>query len=157
MAKPMPLTSRDKARALSKVERRDGCWRWLGSHFQTTGYALFNAKHDDSVWRPTTAHRAVWEALVGPVPEGLVLDHLCRNRWCVNPAHLEPVPQRINMFRGMAPAAIVQRTDVCCRGHIYTEENTRWRKGRNGRMKRACRACDRYHETRRPPRRKTKA
>lgn len=153
MAKPMPLTARDIERVMSKVIVTDGCWGWAGGLNRQTGYSFVNLRYDDGVWRPATAHRAVWEAMRSPIPAGLVIDHLCRNRPCVNPAHLEPVPPRINMLRGEAPAAIVQRTNICCRGHEFTPENTRWRKGRAGRLKRGCRACDRYHESRRPPRR----
>jgi hypothetical protein len=68
------------------------------------------------------AHRFIYERLVEPVPRHLDMDHLCRVRECVNPAHLEPVTPGVNMLRGVAPAANAVRTNQCFRGHEYTPE-----------------------------------
>jgi hypothetical protein len=82
-------------------------------------------------------HRVVYEALVKPIPVGLVLDHLCRVRHCVNPAHLEPVTQRENVLRGeTAPAANKAKTH-CVRGHPFSGQNLILRKS----GVRECRTC----------------
>ena len=104
----------------SKVEPVDsGCWEWTASKFPQ-GYAQFRGE------RAAVAHREAYLTLVGPVPQPLVLDHLCRVRHCVNPAHLEPVTQQTNILRGILPAVNVSRsnTDMCRNGlHPWTVEN----------------------------------
>ena len=147
----MNLTERDIERFWSKVNQSDGCWSWKGSHFTMTGYAIFNKKMDDGVWRPTTAHRVAYEVVVGPIPDGLVIDHLCRNRKCVNPAHMEPVTRGENVLRGAGPSGRAARADNCCiHGHEFTPENTYRKPGRPN--KRECRECNRTRQKNRPKR-----
>jgi hypothetical protein len=81
------------------------------------------------------AHRVIYEYLVGPIPDGLSIDHLCRVRHCVNPAHLEPVTHRENVLRGQAPTAVNGRKTRCKRGHEFN------RTVRNGRR---CYTCHLY-------------
>lgn len=83
------------------------------------------------------AHRAVYEALVGPIPEGLELDHLCKNRLCVNPDHLEPVTHQENVKRGRAGYHRKPLQTHCKRNHPFDEENTYVTSS----GKRQCRAC----------------
>src|SRR3990167_2682493 len=108
------------------------CWLWTATKTRT-GYGHLRSQP----WRGETTHRFFYELLVGPIAEGLELDHLCRNRACVNPLHLEPVTARINTLRGLGPSARNARKTHCARGHEFTEENTYHHVPEH----RACRAC----------------
>lgn len=114
----------------------DQCWPWPGRR-DGGGYGII---YRDG--RNHRAHRLIYESAKGKVPEGLVLDHLCRNPPCVNPAHLEPVTNRENTLRGIGPTAIHARATHCPSGHPYTPENVaRWRKAEPD--SRQCRECNR--------------
>lgn len=114
----------------------DGCWRWTGET-TTDGYGRLYAGDGP---RPM-AHRFVYEALIGPIPSGLELDHLCRVRNCVNPLHLEPVTQRENTLRSLAPAAFNAVKTACKWGHPFTPENTYVYPKPSGRSRRKCKTC----------------
>lgn len=92
------------------------------------------------------AHRIAYEHFVGPIPAGLVLDHLCRVPGCVNPCHLEPVPHAENVTRGMSAGAIAGRTNACKYGHSLDDAYVR----ANGH--RYCRTCSHEYNLRRPGR-----
>lgn len=112
-----------------KVSLGDGgCWDWVGGH-TANGYGY---------WHGIGAHRVAYQTLVAPIPTGLTLDHLCRNRSCVNPAHLEPVPQGENTRRGTGPVAVNARRAACVHGHALTPENVYVRPDGRGRQ---CRTC----------------
>jgi ribosome-binding protein aMBF1 (putative translation factor) len=112
----------------------DGCWLWTG-RLRPDGYA--DLKYEGKMM---LAHRLSWIDQHGPVPDGKELDHLCRQRHCVNPEHLEPVTRRENIMRGDLPKMHRDITH-CPAGHEYTPQNTRVdRKG-----KRNCRTCSRGH------------
>lgn len=115
------------------------CWVWTASHFTKTGYGQFAVPVGPGLpFRGTTAHRYAYEVYVGPVPDGLELDHLCRNRGCCNPGHLEPVTRQVNTLRGESLAAVCFRENRCSHGHEYTPENTYFRRDGTGRE---CRIC----------------
>lgn len=128
----------------AKVSRgADGeCWNWLGSK-NSLGYGRFyvGSINGRSILQP--AHRFSYEEAVGPIPAGLVIDHLCRNHSCVNPNHLEPVTQRENLTRGIGFVGTNARTTQCPAGHAYTPENTSTWTRSDGRVHRKCRECER--------------
>ena len=111
----------------------DGCWSWTGSLNQQ-GYARIRANG-----RKQQAHRVAWEVIAGrEIADGLHLDHLCRNRGCVNPDHLEPVTSRENTRRGVAPSAVAARMNMCVKGVHALEGDNVYVKTSG---KRECRAC----------------
>lgn len=116
------------------VDADTGCWNWTATR-HGAGYGTIREGRRGS--RALMAHRVSYEIHVGPIPDGLQIDHLCRNRGCVNPAHLEPVTSRENTMRGSTlPAANVQKTH-CNHGHPYSGPNLL--KLPNG--ERRCRSC----------------
>ncbi len=123
------------ARFWSKV-RVDvsGCWLWITS--RRAGYGAFSIRR-----KSHQAHHLAYQQLVGLVPAGLQLDHLCRVRHCVNPAHLEPVTLRENVLRGESFTARNARKTYCPRGHEYSLDNTRIRVRGTGNKSRDCRTC----------------
>jgi hypothetical protein len=112
----------------------DGCWEWMACK-DKDGYGIVA----ENGYHMRRAARVVYELWRSPIPEGLQIDHLCRNRGCVNPWHLEPVTQRENMLRGDTFAARHAAKTHCPRGHEYTLENTY----RSKRGQRECRHCGR--------------
>lgn len=132
---PGRIVGDDEARWISKVDCSDptGCWPWMGAP-QSNGYGHFRVGGRGSV--PQGAHRWGYEHFVGPVRRGLTLDHLCRNRLCVNFDHLEPVSLRVNTLRGTSFSAINARKTHCNKGHPFDNTNTYIHKGR-----RRCRMC----------------
>ena len=143
----LPLQLKDEALAkleaaglLAHARWENGCLIWTGSRLRGYGKHRFNGKR-------AIAHRTAYEIVVGPIPEGRTLDHLCRTRPCIWPFHLEPVTNRVNILRGVSPSAVNARKAHCKRGHPFDEENTRLFKNPWGAVARACKACARaYHE-----------
>ncbi len=115
-----------------KLDGADACWLWTGA-LLNSGYANFYLKG-----KHLLAHRVAYELEVGPIPEGLTIDHLCRTTHCVNPAHLEPVTTRENTLRGTGPSAKNAVKTHCIHGHEFTPGNTYLDK----RGSRHCRECN---------------
>lgn len=114
MSAPVLEGLRERLQARFVPDEETGCWVWQGGT-GSKGYGRFR-------WWPgkrTSAHQAVYEVWIGPIPDGLILDHLCRNPSCVNPAHLEPVTFAENVLRGNGACARNARKTHCPRGHEY--------------------------------------
>lgn len=119
----------------SKVEVIGECWVWQANN--TNGYGLFRVNGQRT---PASAHRWSYEFFGGVIPEGLHIDHLCRNPSCVNPAHLEPVTPRENVLRSRGLPAMNHQKTHCKWGHPLSGENLRTQI-RNGHPKRRCKKC----------------
>jgi hypothetical protein len=112
---PVPRTSATFAfRVFSYIDASGDCWEWTGT-LDPKGYGVIGRGGRGA--GNIGAHRAVWELLVGPIPDGLQLDHLCRNHACVNPDHLEPVTAEENKRRGFGLAVLHSLRDTCPSGH----------------------------------------
>lgn len=119
----------------------NGCWRWTG-RLTSCGYGQVTTDG-----KRVQAHRAVYQIWGNEIPSGLELDHLCNNRWCVNPAHLEPVTHKENMRRSPHKGSKTH----CKHGHEYTPENTYIVPGRPRRMCQECQAIRKGTLVRRGP------
>lgn len=122
----------------------NGCWLWTG-HAKVKGYGRVKISRKNYL-----AHKALYEYIKGKVPPNLQLDHLCRTRNCVNPAHLEPVTSKENSRRGHAPNMLAHFSKVCKRGHSITGQNAK--PVRPGHVQ--CRICNSNNDARRRAARK---
>jgi hypothetical protein len=141
MYKPEPYTLEQ---ALFNFWRRvdklpSGCWEWTG-RLSIGGYGMYRLKR----WNLNYAHRVAWVLVANNViPEGLQLDHLCRNRKCVNPSHLELVTNYENIMRGENFTAKQKAQTHCIHGHLFDANNT-YINPVTG--ERHCRACARAYQ-----------
>ena len=117
------------------VNKTETCWLWTG-FISPDGYGRFNDGTDDR--HNQCSHRWIYNHLKGEIEEGLEIDHLCRNRACVNPGHLEAVTHHENLMRGDSPPARHARKTHCIHGHALTPENILAGQGPNCRK---CRVC----------------
>ncbi len=141
-----PVTPTAEERFWSKVDASGDCWEWTAGGANGYGH-FFLGKDSGSPSIKMNAHRWAYQHLVGPIPDDFQLDHLCKNRACVNPDHLEPVPAAVNLSRSGARFFNLQKTQ-CPRGHPYSGDNL-IRQARGGRACRECmRACWRNYKRR---------
>lgn len=131
-----PILRGVHARFWAKVEKTDACWNWIGTR-SAKGYGHFKALPNTKT--PTKAHRWSYEDAYGPIPDGLTIDHLCRNTSCVRPDHLEAVEGAVNTLRGYNPCAINARKVRCKWGHDLSEGNF-YRHANGGRVCKQCKA-----------------
>jgi hypothetical protein len=140
----MKLDHKSLPRFLSKVDTNGPtpihapelgpCWIWKAS-LNFGGYASFSMNG-----KRVVAHKISFLHFGGSIPKGLELDHLCKRRCCVNPAHLEAVTHRVNVLRGSAPSIALHLSNKCKNGHDLTPENSRDNSGR-----RRCLICYRAY------------
>lgn len=128
-------------RLWDRIEETDtGCWEWIGPR-NVLGYGrVYMRAFTGKVG--VYAHRLIYELLVANIPDGLAIDHLCRNTSCVNPEHLDPVTDKVNLARGYSPSALASRATHCPQGHPYAGDNLRMWKG-----VRLCHICKRSQYT----------
>lgn len=148
MARSKPITIPISRQALAEFFSRvrvsqthflknDPCWDWTGAP-EVGGYAQFSVRQ-----RKYKGHRVSFTWFRGEIPEGLVLDHLCRNRLCVNPAHLEIVTIGVNVLRGETIPVQLAARSTCGNGHEFTPENTSMKLDKSGKRYRTCKECHR--------------
>lgn len=145
--KPLP----NSVRFWKYVQTSDDCWMWTGArHWR--GHGIFMLRLENGIRKHVQAHRFSYELIIGPIPKGKHLDHIeCNNPPCVNPAHTIPVTLEENVMRGNSPAAINARKTHCKRGHLFDEQNIKWKAPLRGRN---CRICLRQYDRDRRARRK---
>lgn len=138
-------TPKDILRFFKKIsiDSKNGCWNWMGSHDSGGyGHVVYNGKLESS-------HRVFYAWFKGSIPRNkgkniFQLDHLCKNRKCVNPYHLELVSFKENILRGESPSAIHSKQIYCKNGHLLPKEFNYVRK--NGKRERICQICKKeYH------------
>lgn len=143
------MTIQNQPRFLSTLDKfsdSGSCWKWPGCTGRN-GYA--SAYFKGKIY---AAHRLAYMLKRGPIGDGLVLDHLCRVRNCVNPWHLEAVTQRENLIRGVGAVAINIRKTSCIHGHDFTEANTIINRDGTRRCRTCARITGKKSEARRAPR-----
>jgi len=119
----------------AKVDFTNTCWVWTACK-DARGYGRFGVDRSNK-----KAHRLSYELLIGPIPEGTEIDHVCRNKSCINPDHLEAVTHRENVLRGESPSAKCAVVTHCAKGHEFTPENNYPYLMKNGRYRRRCKQC----------------
>jgi len=125
-----------------KIDPEDsGCWLW-NAYCSVDGYGRLKSNGQAKM-----SHRVVYEYFLGPIPDGLQIDHLCRVRRCVNPDHLEPVTVHENSIRSNSFAAVNARKTHCIHGHPFDQANT-YREARGRRLFRACRLASDHKRNR---------
>lgn len=132
---PMPIPP--ELTFWNRVHKTDTCWIWVGG-IGEFGHGYFGRNGPTKL-----AHRTAYEMCVGPIPAGLVLDHLCKNPSCVNPAHLEPVTQGENVRRADSRVGRKMQQTHCLKGHPLSGDNLKIVRSGARRPRRCCRVCQR--------------
>ncbi len=136
-----PLSDGEFNRFDKKIARGKSCWNWIGAT-QSRGYG-----HMILRGKTKLAHRISYEHYVGKIPEGLTIDHICRNTLCVNPEHLQPKTQKDNNLCGISPTAINGRKKTCVNGHELSGKNIKVQVKKDG-TRRRCLLCEKIYKRR---------
>lgn len=129
------------------VDPDTGCWFFKG-YIANNGYGSVAVRRGAAKLSHFLPHRLMFQQFKGKIPHGLELDHLCRQRACINPAHLEAVTSRVNTLRGEGPTAQNARRTHCRNGHEFSMMNTYHFRRPDDRTYRACRECGRIKNRR---------
>jgi len=121
------------------MDKKRDCWEWTGSISQH-GYGRLTISNNGHK-KTRSAHRVSYETFVGEIPDGLTIDHLCRNRKCINPNHLEAVTIKENVSRGNPLWKQEAARTHCKYGHEFTEDNMYKYKTKTGGVCRNCKTC----------------
>ena len=148
-----PVTTPIRDRLLVGTEQlQNGCWQWKGA-LDKSGYGHISIPGASRSNRKKLAHRVSYQTFVGPIPDGNPIDHLCQNRGCINPTHLEPVSQKLNnqrsITKGHSIVNVHHAKTHCPHGHAYDLLNTYFFKNKEGYTLRMCRNCNRLKQQKR--------
>lgn len=139
--KPRPASERFYGKY--EVDAKSGCWIWTGARGDH-GYGTIGDTPEPNKPRTLLAHRLSYEMHIGPIPEGLVVDHMCNNRACVNPAHLQAITHRANIDRSPKPIVRRRLENRCIRGHDLTDPEVVYTRPDTGR--RQCKVCHKIRD-----------
>lgn len=126
----------------------EGCWKWNGP-ISIYGYGRLMESVGNRKTKQLMAHRFAYEEIVGKIKEGMTIDHVCRNRSCVNPAHMEIVTRAENSMRAHSKNMDAMRDNRCTKGHKIEGENLVLEKRKNGSERKRCRTCAKLRESNR--------
>lgn len=136
MTEPHKLLPCPFERYIQKTTK--GCWLWMGA-VQSRGYGNYRGK---------LAHRVSYQKYKGEIPKGMTIDHICRDRLCVNPEHLRVMTQKDNNLCGESPVAVNKRKTHCSNGHELNSDNVKICRRKDG-IRRKCMKCEAEYKRRR--------
>lgn len=126
----------------------EGCWNWNGP-ISIYGYGRLMESVGNRKTKQLMAHRFAYEEVIGKIEEGMTIDHVCRNKSCVNPAHMEIVTRGENSTRAHSKNMNAMRDNCCIRGHKIEGENVVLEKRKNGSQRKRCKACAKLRDSKR--------
>lgn len=126
----------------------EGCWKWNGP-ISVYGYGRLMESIGNRKTKQLMAHRFAYEQVIGKIEEGMTIDHVCRNKSCVNPAHMEVVTRGENSIRSHSKNMMAMRENCCTKGHKIEKENVIKETRKNGKERFRCKICSLSREAKR--------